>query len=93
MSEYFLTDYRFRVCDNYRLRGLNKIVIVLCNLMSKNQEPIMALGKNLRPFTSQYISLDRSSGESVEYPNIGLSGNMKTIRFGEILSTGTERAY
>ena len=49
--------------------------------MSKNQEPIMALGKNLRPFTSQYISLDRSSGESVEYPNMGLSGNMKTIRF------------
>ena len=48
MSEYVLTDYRFRVCDNYRLRGLNKIVIVLCNLMSKNQEPIMALGKNLR---------------------------------------------
>ena len=57
MSEYFLTDYHFRVCDNYRLRGLNKIVIVLCNLMSKNQEPIMALGKNLRRFTSQYISL------------------------------------
>ena len=57
MAEYFLTDYRFRVCDNYRLRGLNNIVIVLCNLMSKNQEPIMALGKNLRRFTSQYISL------------------------------------
>ena len=64
MSEYFLTDYRFRVCNNYRLPGLNKIAIVLCNVMSKNQEPgahqdrllqepIMALGKNLRRFTSQ----------------------------------------
>ena len=57
MAEYFLTDYRFRVCDNFWLRGLNNIVIVLCNLMTKNQEPIMALGKNLRRFTSQYISL------------------------------------
>ena len=34
MSAYFFTDYRFRVCDNYRLQGLNKIAIVLCNVMS-----------------------------------------------------------
>lgn len=32
MSKYFLTDYRFRVCYNYRLRGLNKSAIILCNV-------------------------------------------------------------